>query len=75
MVVGEMTRPNPLTDELTDEAKAILVIKFAYLKERLSTWSPEWQTRLNGDLNRLSRRTTTNWWERGVSHHRFSLYD
>ncbi len=30
-----MSRPNPLTDELTDEAKAALAIVFAGLKERL----------------------------------------
>lgn len=28
--------PNPLTDELTDEAKAVLVVKFAELKAQLA---------------------------------------
>lgn len=27
-----MTRPNPLTDELTPEAKAILAVKFAEMR-------------------------------------------
>jgi hypothetical protein len=51
-------RPNPLTDELTDEAKAVLAAQFARLKKVLAVCSPSSESRQRARAHR-------EWWERG----------
>jgi hypothetical protein len=48
-------RPNPLTDELSDEAKKRLAQQFADLKMR-PVWDPEAEMEWRG--------ISHNWWER-----------
>jgi hypothetical protein len=44
--------PNPLTDELSDEAKAELAATFAALRARLGGYDPQFHVR----IRRMSRR-------------------